>query len=675
MLTFMLLFTLGAAAQVVRVTGTVKNTQTREPIPGVSVVDQKLNRVIATTDEDGKFAVNSMEGRVLRFQLLGYNPVTAKIGRSHNISLHMEQKDVALSGGSVKGKRVTDKIAPEPTDIEVKGNWLHIRTRVRVPHEMFSRDKRIVVQPILENVTKKSNTVMRPMVLDGEEYHQTQGRMYGFDISHDPLSPYITRHTKALQEKNRANDIVGYEDSIYVENIKHDYTCHVYMAMENYVRLLYRDTTIIARGTVNPLRFLSYKFLGHEITDPTLYPKDEPQLREEKGEVNLRFPIGQSALDLSREENRKALSFLTSQIDNIRQGKDATLSSFTIKGTASPDGTLEANQKLAQGRMNAALDYIMKRLGGAETAQIERGASARVATWDEVARLLEQSGHETQAQQLRAVLRRHASTDSREARRELKALPFYRSLLMDSVLPALRKVEYQINYAVYRNLTIDEIKDLYAKDYHQLSRYEFFRLYREAQGEERERLCRQALEIYPHFMVAACDLQALLLQRGVPEDSLLRDFAGEKAPQTVNVNHTLALLDKGFYSEAGDIMHFVPRTDSTALLHAVVQALNGHYAEAYPVIATTGERNEVLMLLAMKRNDEALKKSEQLTSGEALDAYIQAICLNRHGEPEKAYEKLQAAFKLDASLRSIAEADGDVNDLLIDKEQQSEPAQ
>ena len=49
--------------------------------------------------------------------------------------------------------------------------------------------------------------------------------------------------------------MVGYSDSTYVENVNDDFRCDMMVSMENYNRVLYRDTFVIARGVVNPLRF------------------------------------------------------------------------------------------------------------------------------------------------------------------------------------------------------------------------------------------------------------------------------------------------------------------------------------------------------------------------------------------------------------------------------------
>ena len=84
-------------------------------------------------------------------------------------------------------------------------------------------------------------------------------------------------------------------------------------------------------------------------------------------------------------------------------------------------------------------------------------------------------------------------------------------------------------------------------------------------------------------------------------------------------------------------------------------------------MAATGKRNELLMMLAMKRNKEALKLSRELPDDEALTHYLRAICLNRADDAVGAYEELKRSFEMDPSLEKIAHTDGDVNDLLLEQ--------
>jgi tetratricopeptide (TPR) repeat protein len=97
---------------------------------------------------------------------------------------------------------------------------------------------------------------------------------------------------------------------------------------------------------------------------------------------------------------------------------------------------------------------------------------------------------------------------------------------------------------------------------------------------------------------------------------------------------------------------------------AVARALDGKYEETYMTIAETGKRNEILMLLAMKRNNEALMQLSQLPNSEGLTHYLKAICLNRMDKPTEAYEELKEALEKDPSLKATAKVDADVNNLL-----------
>ena len=104
------------------------------------------------------------------------------------------------------------------------------------------------------------------------------------------------------------------------------------------------------------------------------------------------------------------------------------------------------------------------------------------------------------------------------------------------------------------------------------------------------------------------------------------------------------------------------------MLLAVTAVLNGQFDDNFNIVAKTSRRNELVLLLAMKRNKEALELSKQLPDDEALSHYLRATCLNRMEQPIEAYEELKKAFKMDPSLKRTAELDGDVNDLLLDKQ-------
>ena len=276
----------------------------------------------------------------------------------------------------------------------------------------------------------------------------------------------------------------------------------------------------------------------------------------------------------------------------------------------------------------------------------------------------------SEADRVEAILAAHHDIEAQG--RAIQRLPFYHQIIATRCLPQLRRVDYTLHYNVYRTLTIDEIAQLYAQDYSQLSKYEFFKLYRaEADTAKRVTMMRQALEVYPSFMAAANDLSVQLINHRQYDAALLRPFAGANAPQEVNVNQLITLLNEGLYASADSVAHFVNDNESTHTILAVNAVLNSRYdSENYATIAKTGKRNEVVMLLAMKLDDAALRMSRQLPDNEAVSHYLRAICLNRTNDPTEAYEELKRAFAMDPSLKEIAKTDGDVTDLLSTDKQQ-----
>ena len=674
LLVVLLFFTFSevSAQDVIRVLGQVVIKSDGSPCIGVNISDAGTRRILAMTDVDGTFAVNVRSNARLRFSMIGMKTKEVDVKGKSRLHVILEEESISLKEVTISQKRITDKILPEPTDIEVRGNYFYVKTRVRVPKEMFSHNTRLVVQPVLNNATRKEKTLMKPMVYDAREYNQTQDRLYNFDLSDslagDPLARYITVKSKQMREKGRTNDIIGYNDSIYVEHVKDDFSCDVYMAIENYHRILYRDTTIIARGTVNPLRFLDYSFAAHELTDSAYFPKKEVQLRDSKGEVNLRFPVGKAEFDSKDPQNVSEIAKLRKQIETISQSKGASLSSLELKGQSSPEGKYRRNISLAQMRMNYALNFLKRTLPADMTQGMTFTSQATVAPWEKVADMMRQDSLISEAARVEGVVSSMSNIESQGT--AIRRLPFYFNTIATRYLPQLRRVDYTLHYNIYRTLTLDEIAQLYAQDYSQLSKYEFFKLYRaECDTTKRHTMLRQALEVYPSFMAAANDLSAMLINQRQYDASLLRPFVGANAPEVVNINQLIALLNEGQYTAADSVAQFITDNEKTHTMLAVNAVYNGRYEANYATIAKTSLRNEVVMLLTMKRNEDALRMSRKLPDGEAVSHYLRAICLNRVNDPTEAYNELKKSFEMDASLREIAKVDGDVTDLLsMDKQ-------
>lgn len=657
----MMLFGMDAYAQRIRVQGQI-TTRQGKGIPNVNVMNPITDERIEISDEDGRYSVLVEKNGSLKFTCIGYDDKTVKVAGKQILNTTLKEAVFELDEVTIIHK-VKNKVVPEPTDIEIKGNYFHLKTRVPVPKEMFNSSRRLVLQPSIYDVTLKKRLLMRPVVFDGDTYNTTQRRMYGYDMNLDPLHEYI----QVKNTSSREGDIIAYHDSIYIEYLQHDYRADVHLAMENYRNIIYRDSFSIARGTVNPLRFLEYKFSAFNLTDEKYLPKPVMQLRDTKGEVNLTFLVGKADLDDKNPQNQVEISRLNQELHAIETNPDASLKSFHITGVASPDGSYELNLRLAKLRTDKALDRILSQLDPETRKYLEVKSDASVASWKEVVELLKKDSKLDIAKEVEELIAKHEKS-SVQLNRMIKSKPFYKEISA-IYLPKLRKVQYTYGYSIFRILTDDEIRQLYVKNPKELTRFEFYRMITMAKDSaEREKYCKEALELYDNFTYAANELAVLNIQKDTPDSKILESFVSKSAPVELLSNQAIALLHEGKYNKADSVLTLVPEEAVADDLQAIVQALAGYYDDAYEKVAATSPFNEVVMLLAMKKNQQAWDKISTMTIETAREYYVKAIAANRLEKVGDAIMSIEKALELDPSLLETARVDGDIIDLLPEEQ-------
>lgn len=643
-------------AQNLRVAGVVRGNN-EERLAGVTIINKETKKVVGLTDEDGKYSVVVPVNGILNFTCLGYDGQDIKVKGRQIIDVVLVSTAVKIQEVSVVAK-IKNKVIFEPSEIEVVGNYFHLKTRFKVPAEMFSSNTRLIVQPTLYNITRKKGVLLKPVVTDGREYTLTQERMYEFDLRNDPLEPYIRK-----SEMTKNGELIAYHDSAYIENLKEDFRADIRLSLENYNRILFTDSFQIARGLVNPLRFFEYKLEAKNITDERYFPKPELQLRNDRGEVELSFLPGKADINDKDPKNASELAKLRERLSSIETNPDAKLQTFSILGVSSPEGPHDKNLVLAKKRMDLAVNRILSHLNKETLDFLKIQTGSKVETWQTAIEMMRRDSLFGQAQDLQNIVNKYPDSPDKQWRAIIR-LPYYRSVIVPHYLPLMRRVEYNFDYSIYRFLTDAEIKELYLKDYKQLSRHEFWRMFEIAESdEEKETIYKQALEVYPKFMLAANNLSALYINQGRPDDSILESFISKDAPEEVLTNQAVALLSNWKYEKADSVVSLIPDGVSSEYLKSVTRALNGNYEEALATFGQEGGINEVVLLLALKRNDEAWEKAQNLPET-ARSEYVKAIAANRLDKVMDAINHIEKAFELDPSLRDVAKVDADVMDLL-----------
>lgn len=670
--TVVLLFcVLAVSGRTINVRGRVVSAGSNDPIQGVTIRNAATEHLIGTTNVEGKFTVQIDDAGTLLFSIMGSEDQSVPVDGRMQLDVTLVPKAKELEEVVVTAKSNSNVMTIDPAELNVVGNYIHLKKNVKIPHKLFSSNVRMIIQPTIYNVTRKHLSYLAPVVFDGHRYAITQKRMLDWQPELDPLTPY--REVK--RTGRRTDDWVTIKDSLYVDNPKEDFMCVVMTSLENYNRVVYADTFLIARGSINPLRFLTYSLKGYELTDEQYLPQPEVFLRDSKGDINLVFEVGKSNLDLSMGDNAAEVEKMLQEFRVIENDPDMTLKSFTISGTASPEGRYDLNSKLANARMNSAMEVIM----GSVPASLKRSAKvstdAKVASWSDVEELLRHDGRDEEADAIKKIVDANSSADAQSIK--IRRLPFYKPLLVEEYLPRLRRVSYEMVYSRYRPLNDDEIAALYKTNRSTLTPYNFWRYYKnEPDSAAREEIMREALAVHPDFLAAANDLSAALINRGAPDAEILEPFFADQAkaaklPEVTRYNMAVGALDASHYGQADSLMTQLPDTPEFHKGKAYSAALAGRYIDVMQEISEDSPLNEVLLLLAMKDNDTALSRSEKL--GEtAVEEYVKAIASNRKDMYIEALVHLENALRLDPSLREVARVDGDVTDLLQDIEDSAE---
>lgn len=246
-------------------------------------------------------------------------------------------------------------------------------------------------------------------------------------------------------------------------------------------------------------------------------PKEESKTRNRQGSAFLDFQSGRSVILPDFRRNPVELGKIDNALTEVMDDTDSRITGLFIEGYASPEGSYGSNDRLARERANALKDYMKNRYMLAEQMFTVRSVAE---DWEGLKAAVEGSGDLPQKEQVLAIINSGDEYDTKE--RKLKSLPVYNRLLRD-IFPELRRVEYQIDYAV-RSYSNTEARALLGANPEKLSQAELYRVaesYGKESPEYRHILMETIPQYYPNDAVALSNAAALLIENG-EENTALR---------------------------------------------------------------------------------------------------------------------------------------------------------
>ena len=610
---------------------------------------------------------------------------------------------VSIDGGiqldEVEVVALSSKPTPKPVAGKIVGGKLIVDNSVTIPHNYGAANRRLIMQPyVIDCNTEEVVKYIDPTVLDGTEYDLTQNRRMAFNMSNDALAKFINRR-KPLNEGIFDIDI---RDSVPVPDPQRTYSVLAKVIIADYTHDTYEDEWKLTTCKIKrPMQFLEYSFDDYAL-DPNKY-KETPrrERRDTKGNIQLTFLVAKAELDPEYPENEIQMNKLRNDLMEIINGDGTTLKEFKIMGVSSPEGAYQSNLALAKRRTDYALSQIVSMIPAGKWARVyKHPTEARVATWSEVADLLEADTLLNEAAEVRAIVEKYSSQDAQYA--AIRKLPFYETAVKNT-FPRLRTVQYEYKHEIFRELNPEEIVDRYYNDPNykegkkQFTRYEYWHLFQKIKDPvEAEKIYRRAYnetmtvdnkgKKLP-WMLAANNLAMSLLKRDTFDVEILKPLIDytrpintiskfndgisiietEINPENIVANQLAMYIRANNFDDASILADKLPNNDKFKMVKAFANCLGGYYdyrgaatkqeqderKATFELVRNSSPMNNVVMCMAMETDfynaeaRKALEKIEQTTQTKYMKLQLFIRENKLHDDPNmvQPLSKEETAFK------------------------------
>lgn len=492
---------------------------------------------VMTSDDDGSYEISANPSGTLIFYKPGCAPVRVDINYKRRHSPTMDAS-IELDAGGITAER--GKVTKKGKTIVV-GNRYYVKD---APYffkkEMLGEveragktNARMVAQMFLTNKSGTDTLWYHvPRVRVGEQFMKTQD-LWG----RDPLCGLADKNVFL----NNAEDSLTFNHSFELVEPDEDYYCKAHIWIEDYIKVYYKDTVeLLNTGRVSrPFQFLEYSFEYGQLDHEEFKKKAKKEFVPGSRNMKLKFKVGSSQLDISDKETATSLDSLKSELRQICTDPASELIDINFYGFSSPEGNHAKNVTLSEQRTTTVKNDVLSSLPrGIKTSNFGRNSKGEVASWGEVADILEADSLVSEAAEVRKIINA-IPKDITAQGAKIRTLSYYRSLIAPR-LEQLRVVRCEYKTIVDRALTPEEIWGRYQEDpefktgKYNFSLNDYWHLFVMVKDkQELERLYRRALKTSwdterEYWMLPANHLAVMLLERKQVDTTLLAPFISDK---------------------------------------------------------------------------------------------------------------------------------------------------
>lgn len=399
------------------------------------------SNAVVTPDYEGHFEADvSADGALIVINEGELKLVNVTKELTYDIAFDGSTGGILLDNATVIGHRMAATITEMlPVD---DGPNLHWDVTATLPEGYAGNNARLIFQPAVIDCQEEDTVqYLEPLVYEGASYHANQVRRKSFDYDRND-----SLHSYYVGEPLTGEPFTFHWRTTYVKpNPQKTYKWVSTLQLEDYTHVYFSDNT--KSGTCNtrkPWKLLDVSMARKPIRlTPQYYEQARAQLRQIPRDLRLTFEVASDELT-SDSANQFNLNHLIKELRSYGR----TLINFTVQGTASPEGNMAFNAKLARSRAQKALSLIGREISSA-------GLEVReplIYSWSDVADSLRHRGLTAEAERLENALQNSGRGAANSLRQEVKAI--------DEILQNMRVMH--CTYTIRQNKVLDADEALWA---------------------------------------------------------------------------------------------------------------------------------------------------------------------------------------------------------------------
>lgn len=332
------------------------------------------------------------------------------------------------------------------------GQNMLVPVKFRLRQGEVSTRSRIMVQPeVIDCQTEDTVDYTSPLVYEGKLYHNLQNRRMAFNYNKNEhpriVEGYVPGYRPHFSKAFQVDTMLIYRKL----DAKRDYKFNYVVVAED----LTHEVRRISKGVGSCNKYRFFKFLditcaGADMPLDEFRVEAEETVRAVPRDLKLNFQVGTAELTAD-STNYERLDMLVREMKEYGD----QLMRVEIEATASPDGGMEKNRQLAKERGNKAMSLVMRGLGRAD---VTKGLSTKVYSWDDVADRLQQDGYQLIADSVRNILSVSKTPDA-----ALRSLGSYATHVVP-VLESMRAMHCVYKYEQMHIMDTEELLAYYGEN-------------------------------------------------------------------------------------------------------------------------------------------------------------------------------------------------------------------